>query len=158
MANEQYFVNRMLTNQGNITGASAAALVPALVTGQIQFLFYYKSAILAGGLSEIQLTNGVNLALSTYNTYYGQATYTITSGVQKGSAMLIWITVPKDSTDTADSVSFVVYVVQNWQTVLKNFVLTPLTPTQLYNTTGYTVPSPIVNLLKAGTLVDMGAV
>ena len=43
IANEQYFVNRMLTNQANVTGPSAAALVPSLQTGQIQFLFYYRS-------------------------------------------------------------------------------------------------------------------
>ena len=161
-ANEQYFVNRMLTNQGNVTGASAAALVPALATGQINFLFIYKSDIASEGLSLIQLTNGVNLGLAAYNTFYGQATYTTTSGstqtVNKASAIVLWLSVPKDSTDTTDSVSFVVYTVQNYQTALKNFGLLPLNPVQLYNTTGYTVPAPIVTLLKAGTLVDEGAV
>ena len=105
VANEQYFVNRMLSNQGNITGTSAAALVPALITGQIQFLFVYKSYISSEGLSLIQLGNGVNLGLAAYNTFYGQATYATTAGVQKASAIVLWITVPKDSTDPADSVS-----------------------------------------------------
>lgn len=158
VANEQYFVNRMLTNQGNITGASAAALVPALLTGQIQFLFIYKSDIASEGLNLVQLTNGVNLGLPSYNTFYGQATYTTTAGVQKGSAIVLWLTVPKDSTDPTDSVNFVIYTIQNYQTVLKNFGLVNLVPVQLYNTTGYTVPAPLVALLNAGTLVDEGPV
>ena len=160
--NQQYFVNRMFNNQGNVTAASAAALVPALTTGQINFLFIYKSDIVTEGMSLIQLMNGVNLGLAAYNTFYGQATYVTYSGStqtnQKASAIVLWLSVPKDSTDPTDSVSFVVYTVQNYQTALKNFGLTPLSPVQLYNTTGYTVPTPIVNLLKAGTLVDVGAV
>jgi len=158
VANEQYFVNRMLTNQGNITGASAAALVPALLTGQIQFLFIYKSDIASEGLSLVQLTSGVNLGVQSYNTFYGQATYTTTAGVQKGSAIVLWLTVPKDSTDPTDSVNFVVYTIENYQTVLKNFGLVNLIPVQLYNATGYTVPAPLVALLNAGTLVDEGPV
>ncbi|MHB2036374.1 MAG: substrate-binding domain-containing protein [Nitrososphaerales archaeon] len=158
VANEQYFVNRMLTNQGNITGASAAALVPALDTGHIQFLFIYKSDIASEGLSLVQLTNRVNLGLPSFNTFYGQATYTTTAGVQKGSAIVLWLTVPKDSTDPTDSVNFVIYTIQNYQTVLKNFGLVNLVPVQLYNTTGYTVPAPLVALLNAGTLVDEGPV
>lgn len=157
-ANEQYFVNRMLESHGNITGASAAALVPALLTGQIQFLFYYKSAITSAGLNMLQLSNGVNLAQSSYNSFYSQATYPTNNGLEKGSAMLIWLTVPKDSTDSTNSVSFVVYVVQNYQTVLKDFGLVSVLPAQLYNTTGYTVPAPLVSLLDSGTLVDEGPV
>ena len=161
VANEQYFVNRMLTNQGNVTGASAAALIPALDTGQIQFLFIYKSDISSIGLSLVQLGNGVNLGLAAYNTFYGQATYATVSGgvttVNKASAIVLWLSVPKDSTDTVDSISFVIYTAENYQTVLKSFGLTPLTPVQLYNTTD-TIPAPILALLTAGTLVEKGAV
>jgi hypothetical protein len=78
--------------------------------------------------------------------------------VNKASAIVLWLSVPKDSTDTADSVSFVIFVIQNYQTALKNFGLLNLNPVQLYNTTGYTVPTSIVALLKTGTLVDNGAV
>ena len=158
VANEQYFANRMLTNQGNITGASAASLVPALLTGQIQFLFIYKSDIASEGLSLVQLSSGVNLGLQPCNTFYEQATYMTTAGVQKGSAIVLWLSVPKDSTDPTDSVNFVVYTIENYQNVLKNFGLVNLVPAQLYNTTGYTVPVPLVSLLNTGTLVDEGPV
>ncbi len=90
--------DRMITNQANVTGASAAALVPSLQTGQIQFLFYYRSAIVAGGLNLIQLANPTNLGESADNTFYGQANYTLPTEVESGSAITLWITVPKDST------------------------------------------------------------
>ncbi len=158
MANEQYFVNRMLTNQANVTGSSAAALVPSLQTGQIQFLFYYRSAIVSGGLNLLQLANPVNLGESADNTFYDQANYTLPTEVQTGSAITLWITVPKDSTDPADSVSFVVFVIQNYANLLKNFELTPFSPAHLYNDTDTSAPSPIVALLNAGTLAEKGPV
>ena len=158
MANEQYFVNRMLTNQANVTGPSAAALVPSLQTGQIQFLFYYRSAIVSGGLNLLQLANPVNLGESADNTFYDQANYTLPTEVQTGSAITLWITVPKDSTDPADSVSFVVFVIQNYANLLKNFELTPFSPAHLYNDTDTSAPSPIVALLNAGTLAEKGPV
>ena len=158
VANEQYFANRMLTNDANVTGASAAALVPALETGAINFLFYYKSAITSGGLDLIQLANPVNLGLVADNTWYGQASYTVSpTDIETASAIRIWITVPKDSTNPTSSVNFVVFVVENYATLLKPFQLLDFTPAQLYNDTGYTVPTPIAALLSSGTLVDDGA-
>jgi molybdate/tungstate transport system substrate-binding protein len=159
MSGEQYFVNRTMANSVNVTGPSAAALVPALQSGQIQFLFYYRSAIVSGGLNLIQLANPTNLGVAADNTFYGQANYTVSPGdVETGSAITLWITVPKDSTDPTDSVTFVVFVIVNYQTLLKNFMLSPFSPAHLYNSTGYTVPAPIVALLNNGTLVDEGPV
>ena len=79
-------------------------------------------------------------------------------GLEKGAAIVLWLTVPKDSTDTANSVNFVVYTIKNYQTTLRSFGLVSIVPVQLYNTTGYEVPAPIVSLLNNGTLVDQGPV
>ncbi len=159
MSNEMYFVNRTLANNVNVTGASAAALVPALESGQIQFLFYYRSAIVSGGLGLIQLAEPANLGVGANNNFYGQANYTVSPGdVETASAITLWITVPADSTDPVDSVNFVAFVIVNFPTVLKNFDLTYFMPAHLYNSTGYTVPAPIVALLNNGTLVDEGPV
>jgi molybdate/tungstate transport system substrate-binding protein len=155
---QQYFVNRTLANHVNITSSSAAALVPSLDTGQIQFLFIYKSDIVSEGFSLIQLPNSVNLGIPSYNSLYSRSAYTTSSGVQKGSAIVLWLSVPKDSTDLNDSIDFVVYTIENYQTVLKNFGLTPITPCELYNTTGYTVPSQVASLVNSGTLVEEGPV
>lgn len=157
-SNQQYFMNRMTSNHGNVTAASAAALVPALETGQINFLFIYKSDIASEGLNLIQLGGGVNLGIPSYNSYYSQATYMTSGGLEKGAAIVLWLTVPKDSTDTTNSVNFVVYTIKNYQTILRSFGLVSIVPVQLYNTTGYTVPAQIVSLLNNGTLVDQGPV
>ncbi len=158
LSGQQYFVNRMISNHGNVTAASAAALVPALETGQINFLFIYKSDIASEGLNLIQLRGGVNLGVPSYNSFYSQATYMTSGGLEKGAAIVLWLTVPKDSTDTANSVNFVVYTIKNYQTTLRSFGLASIVPVQLYNTTGYEVPAPIVSLLNNGTLVDQGPV
>ncbi len=158
ISNEQYFVNRMISNAGNVSGASAAALVPALQSGQIQFLFYYKSAIVSGGLSLVQLANPVNLGEDADNTFYGQANYTLPTEVETGGAITLWITVPKDSTDPVDSANFVAFVIVHAPTLLAGFDETFLTPAHLYNDTGFTVPAPIVALLNNGTLTDEGPV
>lgn len=155
---EQYFVNRTLSNHVNITGASAATLLPALDTGQIQFLFIYKSDIAAEGLGLIQLPSSVNLGLPSYNSFYSQATYNTNAGLQKGSAIVLWLSVPKDSIDTNDSVDFVAYTIQNYQSVLNNFRLVPITPAELYSDPGYSTPAPIEALVSSGILVDMGPV
>lgn len=158
LSGQQYFVNRMISNHGNVTAASAAALVPALETGQINFLFIYKSDIASEGLNLIQLRGGVNLGVPSYNSFYSQVTYMTSGGLEKGAAIVLWLTVPKDSTDTANSVNFVVYTIKNYQTTLRSFGLVSIVPVQLYNTTGYEVPAPIVSLLNNGTLVDQGPV
>lgn len=157
-SNQQYFVSRMLTNQGNTTGESAAALVPALKTGQINFLFIYKSDIASEGLSLIQLSNGVNLGLPSYDSFYSQATYKTKNGLETGSAIVLWLTVPRDSTNFSDSVRFVVYTIENYQTALKDFELVSISPAELYNTTGYQVPTPILALVRNGTLIEKGPV
>lgn len=156
--NESYFVNRVLSSSSNVTGASAAALVPALMSGQIQFLFYYRSAIVSGGLGLLQLAEPVNLGEADNNGFYGQANYTLPTEVETGSAITLWITVPKDSTDPSDSANFVAFVIVNFPTLLKSFDLTPFSPAHLYNDTGATVPAPILALLSNGTLVDKGPV
>jgi molybdate/tungstate transport system substrate-binding protein len=158
LANEQYFVDRTVSNDVNVTGPSAAALVPALQTGQIQFLFYYKSAIVSGGLNLVQLANPVNLGEAADNTFYGQANYTLPTEVETGGAITLWITVPKDSTNPTGSAEFVAFVIVNAPKLLTSFDLTFFSPAHLYNDTGYTVPAPIVALLNNNTLADGGPV
>ena len=149
-----FFVNRMITNKGNVTGASAADLIAPLETGQIQFLFIYKSAAIAHNLNYLQLADGVNLGHPAYSSFYSQFSYQLAKGPQKGGLIALYITVPADSTDTANSLQFVVFVVKNYQTVLSPFGLAPMTPPKLYNST--TVPQPIQELVSQGYLKYSG--
>ncbi|MFI5450074.1 MAG: extracellular solute-binding protein [Candidatus Bathyarchaeia archaeon] len=148
--NSSFFANRIITNNGNTTAASAADLISPLQTGQIQFLFIYRSAAIAHKLNYMQLPAQINLGNPKYSQFYSQFTYTISKGVQKGSVIGLWITVPVDSTDTAGSLQFVVFVVKNSPTLLAPYGLIPMTPARLYNST--TVPQPIQELVSQGYL------
>lgn len=150
--NASYFVDRMLANTGNVTAASAADLVPSLQSGNIQFLFIYKSDITALGLNYLQLPSGVNLGTPSYNSYYSQFTYNTTGGLEKGGAITLWITVPKDSTNYNESVQFVSFVVLNYKTVLNGFGLVYISPPKLYNDTDADVPTDFNQLLSNNSL------
>jgi molybdate/tungstate transport system substrate-binding protein len=154
--NQSFFGNRMLSNKGNVTGASAADLVGPLQTGQIQFLFIYKSAAVGDKLNYLQLPDQVNLGNPADSSFYSKFSYTISTGVQKGGLIALFITVPADSTDTADSLQFVVFVVKNSATLLSPFGLVPFRPPQLYSTNSTTIPQPLQQLVTQGYLQPSG--
>jgi molybdate/tungstate transport system substrate-binding protein len=152
--NSSFFGNKIITNNGNITGASAADLVGPLETGQIQFLFIYKSAAIAHKLNYLQLPDQVNLGNPKYSKFYSQFSYALSKGLQKGALIALYITVPVDSTDMADSLQFVVFVVKNSPTLLSPFGLVPMTPARLYNST--TIPEPLQQLVSQGYIQPSG--
>lgn len=152
--NSTFFGHRIISNNGNITGASAADLVGPLETGQIQFLFIYKSAATAHKLNYLQLPDEVNLGNPKYSQFYSKFSYKLSKGVQTGALIALYITVPADSTDTADSLQFVVFVVKNSPTLLSPFGLVPMTPARLYNST--TIPEPLQELVTQGYLQPSG--
>jgi molybdate/tungstate transport system substrate-binding protein len=150
-----YFTTRMESNHANITGASAADLITPLVSGQIQFLFIYKSAALSQHLNIIQLQNQINLGSPNFSSFYSRFSYTISTGLQTGSVIALFITVPKDATNLDDSIKFVVYVVQNSASLLTRFGLGPITPPRLYNDSA--VPTQLNQLLAEGSLTSAGS-
>ena len=152
--NESYFVSRMLGSSGNTTGASAAELVAPLESGQIQFLFIYKSSAVAHKLNYFQLPTAVNFGNASYSKFYSQFTYALPSGVESGSPILLFVTVPSDATNPSGSLEFVSYIVQHSST-LQSFGLTPLNPSVLYNETS--VPEAIQRLVTQGDLVLGGS-
>ena len=152
--NSSFYEDRLISNSGNVTAGSAADLIAPLQTGQIQFLWIYKSSAVAHKLNYLQLPGRVNLGSSKYSSFYSKFSYTITSGVQTGGVIRLWITVPADSTDTADSLQFVAFVVKNSPTLLTPYGLVPTTPAKLYNST--TVPPLLQQLVLEGYLVPSG--
>ena len=144
------FTKRMLSNAGNITGSSAANLIAPLQAGQIQFLFIYKSAALSHALNYLPLPDVTNLGDQTRSSYYSRFTYTLKTGVQKGAPIVLYITVPKDSTDYIDAIQFTIYSVTNAPTLLKNYGLSVFPMPKLYNST--VVPGPIGQLVKNGSI------
>jgi len=150
------YVKRLITNSGNITAASAADLVGPLEMGQIQFLFIYKSAAIAHKLSYLKLPDQVNLGSTNFSQFYSKFSYKISSGTQKGGVIALFITVPVDSTDTADSLQFVVFVVKNAPKLLSPFGVIPFTPARLYNSNSTTIPQPLQDLVTQGYLQPSG--
>ena len=148
--NSSLYENRLISNNGNVTAASAADLIAPLQTGQIQFLFIYKSSAIAHKLNYVQLPAQVNLGSAKYSEFYSQFSYQLSTGVETGGVIRLWITVPADSTDTADSLQFVVFVVKNSSMMLSPFGLVPITPAKLYNSTA--VPQPLQTLVNQGYL------
>ena len=152
--NESYFASRMISKSGNITGGSAAELVAPLESGQIQFLFIYKSAAIAHKLDYLQLPSSVNFGNASYSAYYSQFKYTISSGVESGSPIMLFVTVPSDATNYAGSLEFVSYIVKH-TSMLQSYGLTPFSPSILYNETS--VPKAVQILVSNGYLVRGGS-
>jgi molybdate/tungstate transport system substrate-binding protein len=152
--NSSFYENRLISNNGNVTAASAADLIAPLQTGQIQFLWIYKSSAIAHKLNYLQLPGRVNLGSPKYSWFYSKFSYQLATGVETGGVIRLWITVPADSTDTADSLQFVAFVVKNSPTLLSPYGLVPTTPAKLYNST--TVPPQIQQLVSQGFLQPSG--
>jgi len=153
-SNSSLYENRLISNNGNVTAASAADLIAPLQTGQIQFLWIYKSSATAHKLNYLQLPAQVNLGSAKYSKFYSQFSYQLATGVETGGVIRLWITVPTDSTDTTHSLQFVVFVVKNSPTLLSPYGLVPTTPAKLYNST--TVPPILQQLVSQGYLQPSG--
>jgi molybdate/tungstate transport system substrate-binding protein len=153
--NESYYIDRMLSAQANVTSSSASDLVAPLQAGQIQFLFMYRSAAVSDRLNAMVLPRQVNLGDPTLGSYYQRFTYSTMGGVEKGGAVLLFVTVPKGSVEASEALEFAVYVVQHASAV-SQFGMVPLTPGELYNITD--VPAPIALLLAQGSVVSSGSV
>jgi molybdate/tungstate transport system substrate-binding protein len=152
--NSQAYSSVLLKDQDNVTAASAADLVAPLQAGQIQFLFIYKSAAVTDNLNYLVLDPHVNLGTPSLGNYYSRVSYTDSAGVTKGATIVISVTIPLSSTNTAAAVQFVQYVVKNAKS-LSSFGLVPLTPCLLYANTP--PPLGIQQLEAQGLLATNGA-
>jgi molybdate/tungstate transport system substrate-binding protein len=148
------FSHRLMANSGNVTGSSAANLVAPLEAGQIQFLFIYRSAAMAQKLHYLQLPGEVNLGDPSKAAFYSGFTYPTSTGTQKGSPIVLYVTVPRHGTDQTDALSFVSFVLHNGQTLLGGYGLTVFQQATLYNDTA--VPGQVAQLLVTGLLGEGG--
>ena len=152
--NQQAYVNPLLSKSANVTGTNAAALVSPLQAGQIQFLFIYKSAAVSDGLPYISLDSHVNLGTASLGSFYSKFSYTDSAGTTAGAPIILCITVPLSSVNTAEALQFVQYVLQNAGT-LSAYGLAPFKVATLYHNTS--PPAPIQALETQGLVTDAGA-
>jgi molybdate/tungstate transport system substrate-binding protein len=151
--NQQAYASALLKSGSNATGTNAAALVAPLQSGQIQFLFIYKSAAIADHLGYLSLDRHVNLSDSTLGSFYSKFSYTDSAGVTAASPIILVITVPLVSLNQAEALQFVQYVVKN-SASLASYGLVILQKPNLYH--NVTPPPAIQLMLAQGLIVDAG--
>jgi len=152
--NKNYFVDMMTTNHGNVSASSAADLVSPLETGNIQFLYIYRSAAIAKGLSFIQLPPELNLGCESLADFYLGFNYILTTGVVNGSPIFLYISALANNTNTESANGFVTYVIGN-NSNLSEFGLVPLKTSLLF--TNVPVPSWLEPLISSKKLIEWGS-
>jgi len=157
--NQQAYASPLLKSGGNVTAASAAALEAPLQSGQVQFLFIYRSAAIGASLGYLALNSHVNLSTASLASYYSQFSYTDSAGKTAGAPIVLCITVPLSSVNTAEALQFVQYVVKNAPS-LSSYGLVIPTQLLLYSSVAspQTLPPAIQALLTQGTLVAAGPI
>ena len=152
--NQAAYTSALLRAGGNVTGAHAAALVAPLESGQIQFLFIYRSTAVSDHLLYIPLDRHVNFGDPSLGYLYSKFTYRDSAGVNAGAPIILCVTVPLSSVNTSEAMQFVEYVAKNAGT-LSAYGLQPLTPSLLYS--GGTAPALLSQLVSQGLLVQAGS-
>lgn len=152
--NQTAYTSSLLKAKANLTGTHAAALVAPLQSEQIQFLFIYKSAAIADHLNYISLDRHVNFGDPALGSFYSRFSYSDSAGVFSGSPIILCITVPLSSGNSAEALQFVLYVVEN-AGALSSYGLQPFTPALLYS--NVTPPAPIAQLVSQGLLTQAGS-
>lgn len=152
--NQSAFIAPLLKTHANVTGAHAAALVAPLQSGQIQFLFIYRSAAVADHLAFVQLERHVSFGDPSLGGYYSRFSYHDAAGVSVGAPIILCITVPLGSTNSAEALQFVEYVVKNAGT-LAAYGLQPYSQAKLYH--NVPPPSQISQLIAQGLLAEGGS-
>jgi len=157
--NQSAYVSPLLKSQSNVTGTSSAALVAPLQSGQIQFLFIYKSAAISDGIGYISLDDHVNLSSANLASFYSQFSYTDSAGTTKAAPIVLVVTVPMSSVNTAEALEFVQYIVKNMGSLSSYGLVIPKTAL-LYSSlsSASALPQPIQALLSQGLLVQTGPV
>jgi molybdate/tungstate transport system substrate-binding protein len=153
-SNSSLFVRSAITNSANVSGSSAANLIAPLEAGQLQFVFIYRSAATAHGLGYLKLPGAVSLGEVSRTAFYSRFSYQLKTGVQKGGPIVLYVTIPKQSSNLANSLMFVSFVVKDSQPILQAYHLAVFSPASLYNSTA--VPPGISKLVSAGFLAKAG--
>ncbi|MGC8949281.1 MAG: extracellular solute-binding protein [Thermoprotei archaeon] len=144
-----FFYKRMIENKGNVTGQHAAELVAPLVSGDINFLFIYKSTAIIKKLNYIDLPPQINLGDIKYSSLYRNVNYTLVNGIVYGAPIYLFITIPKTTMNYNASVQFVMFVLKHSE-LLEKFGLTALKPARLYNYSA--TPAWMLELITDGYL------
>jgi len=152
--NETLYVDRMINSNSNVTAANAAELVAPLEAGQIQLLFIYRSAAISLGLNRFDLPGLINLGDPNLSSFYSELAWRTDTGLQRGAAILLFITVPKGSKNYMLAMDFVSYII-NQNSALAKFGLQPLNPCIAFNSSD--LPSQLQGFVSSGKIILGGS-
>ena len=150
---QEAYASSLIGAKANVTGADAAALMASLQSGQIQFLFIYKSAAISHHLGYLALDRHLNLSDPNLASYYSQFKYSDSAGTSAASPIVLVVTVPSGSLSQTEALEFVGYLVRNAAS-LEPYGLEVFTQARLYHNVA---PPGAVHLqLTQGLLLDAG--
>lgn len=153
--NQSYYTGKLAASGGLVNNSNAAALVAPLITGEIQFLFIYKSAAISKNLSYIDLPSMANFGDPSLASFYSGFSYDTANGLAHGSVIFLYVSALAGNGNMAqESVDFAAYVV-NHSGEMTTFGLEPLVKPILYNNSA--PPQAISDLLGSGRIVSGGA-
>lgn len=153
--NTSYYSSRLISNSGNVTASSAADLVAPLETGEIQFLFIYRSAAIAKEIPYLNLSNQTNFGDPGLSGYYSNFNLNYSGTEFTGGAIYLLISVPANEPYYNLSMNFTLYVIEH-NSLMIPYGLAPLTHCILYNST--TPPASLSKLISSGTMTYGGPV
>lgn len=129
---EQYYISELQNNSQIVGGSNAAGLVPALQSGDISFLYIYKSSAISKGLSYIALQSNLSFGNPALSSFYGNFTYNSSGKQVAGSTIYLFVSALGNNSMETASMNFVLYAL-NQSSTLSSFGLNPLSTPILFS-------------------------
>ena len=152
---QSFFTKRISENKAVRADSNAAELVSALLSGNIGFLYIYRSAAISKGLKYIELPGQLSFGNSGMSQFYSAFHYNTTAGEQSGAPIYLYASALANGTDPAASIEFVSYIPGN-DSFLSGYGMKPLEKPLLFNNTQ--PPAGIRGMVSAGRIVYGGPI
>ena len=152
---QSFFTDRIAGNRAVRTDSNAAELVSPLISGDLGFLYIYRSAAISKGLKYIELPGQLSFGNSSMSQFYSEFHYNTTAGQQSGAPIYLYASALANGTDPAASIEFVSYIPGN-DSFLSSYGMRPLKEPLLFNNTQ--PPAGIMALISAGRIVYGGPI
>ncbi len=153
--NRSFFLERLVKNNAVRSDSNAAELVSPLQSGNIGFLYIYRSAAFSKELDYVELPGQLSFGNTSMTGFYSGFHYNTTAGEQSGAPIYLYATALANGTDPAASLEFVSYIPGN-DSFLSAYGLSPLEKPILFNNT--IPPASIAALASEGRLVYGGPI
>ena len=151
--NESYYIHRLISNDGLVSASNAADLVAPLETGQVSFLYIYRSAAISKGLDYITLPDQLNFGNYSLTTFYSNFSYQTQTGLIHGFPVYLYVSIPANESLISESQKFVEYSIENRYILVDFGMITAGKPMIFFNNTS---PSFLSQYMKNNTLLYGG--